>query len=108
MKRQATTFITPPVEDVARHLGALLRQARLARQWTIAELAERARVGVATLKRMERGAASVSLGAWLSVFEPLGLLPLLKNLEDPNSAALLDETRTRRARRKRVAADLDF
>lgn len=108
MKHAAKTYVTPDVEEVARHLGTLLRQRRLARHWTLAELAERARVGTATVKRMEKGAPSVSMAMWLSVFERLGMLPLLKALEDPAAAALLDETRTKRARRKLVTADLDF
>ncbi|HTY51452.1 MAG TPA: helix-turn-helix domain-containing protein [Steroidobacteraceae bacterium] len=108
MKRQAEPFTTPIAQEVARHLGALVRQGRLARRWTVAELAERARVGTATLKRIEKGAPSVSLGVWLSVFERLGLLPLLKELEDPAAAALLNETRAKRVRHKSAPADLDF
>lgn len=108
MKRRSSNFTTPPAEEAARHLGALIRQGRLARQWTLAELAERARVGTATLKRIEKGAPSVSLGVWLSAFECLGMLPLLNRLDDPAAAALLNETRAQRARRKPVAADLDF
>ena len=108
MKRSAAHFTTPAADEAARHLGALVRQARLARQWTLAELAERARIGTATLKRVEKGASSVSLGVWLSVFERLALLPLLKNLRDPSAAALLDQTRAKRARRKQVMPDLDF
>ncbi len=108
MKRQAQKFTNLPAEETARILGTLVRQGRLARQWTIAELAERARIGTATLKRIEKGATSASLGVWLSVFERLGLLPLLNELDDPASAALLNQTRTKRARRKPAAADLDF
>lgn len=106
MKRRTLNFTTPAAEEASRHLGALVRQARLARRWTIEELAERARIGTATLKRIEKGAPSATLGAWLSAFERLGLLPLLTALEDPASEALLNETRTKRARRAR--ADLDF
>jgi len=108
MKRSAQTFASPPAEDVARHLGALVRQGRLARRWTVAELAERARVGTATLKRIEKGATSASLGVWLAVFERLGLLPLLKTLQDPGAAALLDATRVQRARHRPAPTDLDF
>ncbi len=108
MKRSTTSFTTPPADEAARHLGSLVRQGRLARQWTLAELAERARMGTATLKRIEKGAPSVSLGVWLSAFECLGLLPLLNKLDDPAAAALLNETRAKRARRKGAAADLDF
>lgn len=108
MKRQNHSFTSPPAKEVALHLGALVRQGRLARQWTQVDLAERSRMGTATLKRIEKGAPSVSLGVWLSAFELLGMLPLLKKLDDPVSAALLNETRTKRARRKESASDLDF
>ncbi len=108
MKRQTTHFTTPAADAAARHLGALVKQGRLARQWTVAELAERARIGTATLKRIEKGAGSASLAVWLSVFERLGLLPLLTNLQDPAAAALLNETRMKRARRKPAPTDLDF
>ena len=108
MKNDIATAKTPLVAEAALHLGSLVRQRRLARQWTLAELAERARVGTATLKRMEKGAPSVSLGVWLLVFERLGLLTLIKDLNDPAAAALLDETRAKRARRRRPATDLDF
>jgi transcriptional regulator with XRE-family HTH domain len=108
MKREVSAFTTPTVDQTARHLGALLRQRRLARRWTLAELAERARVGLATLKRIEKGAPSVSLGVWLSVFERLGLISLLQELADPTAAALLDETRAKRVRRKKSDTELDF
>jgi transcriptional regulator with XRE-family HTH domain len=108
MKRSTSRSISPAAQAAARHLGALVRQGRLARQWTIAELAERAAVGVATLNRIEKGASSASLGVWLPVFERLGLLPLLQNLSDPAAQALLDDTRAKRVRRKPATSDLDF
>lgn len=108
MKRPAKTFTTPAADAAARHLGALVRQGRLARRWTLAELAERARIGTATLKRVEKGEGSVSLAVWLAVFERLGLLPLLMKLQDPAASALLDETRAKRARRKPASTELDF
>lgn len=108
MRRRETQFASPPTLKTGRHLGALVRQARLARAWTLSELAERARVSLATIKRIEGGSLSASLGAWLSVLERLGLLSPLSELRDPASAALLDATRIRRARRKAPDADLDF
>jgi transcriptional regulator with XRE-family HTH domain len=108
MKRKAQTFTTPAADEVARHLGDLIRQARLARRWTMADLAERARLGTATITRIEKGASSASLSAWLSALECLGLLPLLKNLQDPVAEALLNETRIQRARRRAPSEDLDF
>lgn len=108
MKRRESEFSNPSAEAAGHHLAALVRQARLARQWTLAELAERARVSPATLKRMEGGALSTSLGAWLAVLERVGLLPLLMGLRDPASEALLNETRAKRPRRKSAGSDLDF
>ena len=107
MQRRESDFATPAAQRTAAHLGGLVRQARLARAWTQQALAERARISLATLKRLEGGAVEVSLGGWLSVLECLGLLPLLGELRDPASAAVLDATRTQRAR-ARKRDDLDF
>lgn len=107
MQRKESDFATPAAQSTAAHLGKLVRQARLARMWTQQALAERARLSLATLKRLEGGAVEVSLGGWLSVFECLGLLPLLRELRDPASAAVLDATRMQRAR-PRQREDLDF
>ena len=107
MRRKEAEFATPAASKAAAHLGDLVRQARLARSWTQQGLAERARISLATLKRMEGGAVEVSLGGWLAVFESLGLLSLLTMLHDPASAALLDATKAKRARRGQ-RDDLDF
>jgi transcriptional regulator with XRE-family HTH domain len=108
MRRNEAAFASPPMLDVARHFAALVKQARLARGWTQAELAERARISAPTMHRLEQGAIESSLGAWLAVFERLGLLPRLAEISDPVSKALLDETRPKRPRRKTSAPDLDF
>lgn len=107
MRRKEAEFASPAATKAAAHLGDLVRQARLARSWTQQALAERARISLATLKRMEGGAVEVSLGGWLAVLESLGLLSLLATLRDPASAALLDATKAKRARRSR-RDDLDF
>lgn len=108
MKRQESRFASPPVKATGQHLGALVRQARIARNWTMAELAERARVSLATLKRIEGGSLSTSLGAWLAVFERVGLMSRLGELRDPVSEALLDATRAKRPRGRSATSDLDF
>ncbi len=107
MRRKEIDFATPATAKAAAHLGSLVRQARLARAWTQHGLAERARISLATLKRMEGGAVEVSLGGWLAVFESLNLLPLFDALRDPASASVLDATRAQRARSRR-RDDLDF
>lgn len=108
MRRSELTFASPLALRAGHHLGTLVRQGRLARAWTLAELAERARVSLATLKRIESGSLSASLGAWLAVLERVGLLTALTELRDPTSAALLDATRIQRVRRKAPDSDLDF
>lgn len=108
MKRQESAFASPPAEATGHHWGALVRQARLARKWTLAELAERARVSLATLKRIEGGSLSTSLGAWLAVLERVGLMSRLAELRDPTSETLLNETRAKRPRGKSAKSDLDF
>ncbi len=108
MRRNEALFATPPAGQTAKHLAGLVHTARLARGWTLPTLAERARVSMATLRRIESGSVSASLGAWLSVLEPLGLLPRLAQLSDPASQALLDETRAKRGRKSMPARDLDF
>lgn len=107
MRRKEADFATPAAVKAAVHLGDLVRQARLARSWTQQGLAERARISLATLKRMEGGAVEVSLGGWLAVFESLGLLSLFSALRDPASAAILETTKAKRVRSGK-RDDLDF
>src|SRR5271154_1779339 len=52
----------PTVYEASALLGAEIRQARLARRWTIRELAERAGISPATLQKVEHGNPSVALG----------------------------------------------
>ena len=52
----------PTVYEAAELLGAEITQARIARRWTVRELAERAGISPATLQKVERGTPSVSLG----------------------------------------------
>jgi transcriptional regulator with XRE-family HTH domain len=108
MRRQEQQFASPKVLAASVRLGRLVRTARLARNWTQRELAERARVSIATLRRIESGAVEASLGAWLAAFESLGLLPLFTSLDDPSSRALLEGTQAKRSRRRRDGAELDF
>jgi transcriptional regulator with XRE-family HTH domain len=52
----------PTVHEAAELLGAEIKQARIARRWTVRELAERAGVSPSTLQKVERGNPNVSLG----------------------------------------------
>jgi ribosome-binding protein aMBF1 (putative translation factor) len=61
------------VADTARRLGAVVRQARLARRWSQPELAAAAAVGLRTLRRIETGGVSPASVAWFSVLTALDL-----------------------------------
>ena len=58
----------------ARDLGAAVRDARLQRGWTQAELADRIHVSRQWVISLERGKASAELGAALRAVAALGLV----------------------------------
>ncbi|MDQ3161035.1 MAG: helix-turn-helix domain-containing protein [Pseudomonadota bacterium] len=107
MRTTAADFTTPETRRTAKHLGRLVREARLARRMPQTELAIRAKTSKLTVIRIEKGAVETALGTWLSVLEQLGLLGHILSIEDPISAEL---AKTRIARRARLSAkpDLDF
>lgn len=107
MRRSVSQAVTPAVAATATHLGALVRQARLARRWTQATVAERAKLSKPTYVRLERGGVEVSLGAWLSVLDVLGLLGAIDEIRDPASEIRLKQSQAQRAR-PRTRQDLDF
>lgn len=107
MRPVADEFAGPEVRKAARHLAKLVREARLARRMPQRELAARARTSVPTLQRMEKGAVETSLGTWLSVMQHVGLLAPINEMRDPTSAVLLEQHKTRRARRV-ADRDLEF
>jgi transcriptional regulator with XRE-family HTH domain len=61
------------VREAAELLGAEIVQARLARRWTVRELAERAGISPATLQKVERGNPSVALGTAFDVATLVGV-----------------------------------
>ena len=108
MHRNETDFANPTIVRTGVHLGALVRQARVARRWTLAGLAQRSRISLATLKRIERGSVAASMGAWLAVLEHAGLIHHLMAIRDPTSEALLFDRQVKRSRKKAQQADLGF
>ena len=83
MRRPEVAFASPKSASVAADLGRAVRLARLGRNLTQSDFAERARVSVATLQRIERGDPAVSFTSWLSAMEASSLLPALKAVADP-------------------------
>lgn len=86
-------------------LGADLSAARRRRRLTMALLAERALVSVSTLRRVERGDPSVSMGIYATVLFVLGLAGGLGSLADVRGdeigLALEDERLPQRVRSPR-------
>lgn len=61
------------VRNAAQLLGAQIRQARIERHWSAQELAERAGISVDTLRKVERGDPTVSLGVAFDVAALVGV-----------------------------------
>jgi transcriptional regulator with XRE-family HTH domain len=100
MRRPEASFASPISASVAVQLGRAIRLARLGRNLTQADFAERARVSVATLQRIEHGDPAVSFTSWLSAMETGSLLPLLKAAADPSADARGDAQRQMDQRRR--------
>jgi transcriptional regulator with XRE-family HTH domain len=64
---------TAETDDVLRALGAQVRLARRALNWTAAELADRSGVSARTVTQLERGAPSVSIGNAVKIATTAGV-----------------------------------
>lgn len=69
-----TSAQLPPVTRILRGLGENIRLARLRRRIPATSLAERAGMSRPTLRSLERGEASITLGALANVLNSLGLV----------------------------------
>lgn len=107
MKSKGTANVTPRGQRTTKHLAGLVQRARLARNLTQADLAERARVSPGSIHRLERAEPGVALWVWLNAMEALGQLELLEALRDPLTEALMTSAAPKRAGSAR-APDLDF
>ena len=77
MRREEEKFVSGEVKAAAKRLARIIRTTRLARNMTQEAAAQRARMSAYTWMKIERGDVSVSMGAWLSALECLGLLGAL-------------------------------
>src|SRR5262245_42169535 len=100
MQRPEAPFATPETRAAAQRLGAAIRQARLARNMSLADCAERARTSRNTLIRIEQGDVAVRIGSWLSAMEVCNVLHLLASASDPDADALGKAERQREARKR--------
>lgn len=87
-----TAPLSPALENILKTLGENIKLARLRRKITTTMLAERAGMSRVTLRKVENGSGSVTLGAYASVLFCLGLEQdlLLIGKDDPLGRRLQD------------------
>jgi len=95
--------ILPALERIMMGLGERIRAARLRRNLTTSMVAERAGISLPTLRQIEQGKATPSLGAYAQVLLVLGLETDLEDVakEDLLGQQLQDAGLPQRARRPR-------
>jgi transcriptional regulator with XRE-family HTH domain len=68
-----TAQLLPSTEELLFQFGGRLRLARQRRRLTAKQVAERAGMTPMTLRSLERGGTGVTMGAYLSVMQVLGI-----------------------------------
>ena len=100
MKRE-TTSLLPKHARLLANLGENLRLARLRRQLSTEQVAERAGVSRSTLHALEKGSAGTSLGKFLQVLVVMGLEADLTRLAtDDVLGRKLEDARLTESRRR--------
>ena len=92
---------SPKVDRVCRQLGSQIKRSRLARKLSQELVAERSRVSLSTLKRIESGDPVVAMGSYLMVLLSLGILPEGLSIKDELGEELLQMDERERAPRTR-------
>ncbi len=95
---------TPHLERIFAQLGENIRLARLRRRFSAAIVAERAGIARNTLRAIERGESNVTIGAYVSVLNSLGLENDLTSLarDDELGRKLQDAGLPTKARAPRI------
>ena len=73
MKRAASDFMLEGVEDLLVQIGSNIKTARMNRNMTISELANRVHVDEKTISRLESGKPSSNLKNLISILVVFGL-----------------------------------
>ncbi|MCH8533112.1 MAG: helix-turn-helix domain-containing protein [Saccharospirillum sp.] len=102
-------FLTSAAQDGLRRLGGNISISRKRRRMSQEDVASRAGIGVATLRRLEKG-ESVSLDILANVLVALNLEDTLLSVADPQSDEVglaLERRNTPKRIRKRESDELD-
>jgi transcriptional regulator with XRE-family HTH domain len=95
-----------PVSSELTQLGAAVRRSRVARNESQSALAQRLGIAERTLRAVEKGDATVSVGVFMSALWAVGLGQLSVPVTEQAARAAASGAR-KRARRKALALD-DF
>lgn len=116
MSKKIFLFKAPPyaIERNLVKLGANLRTARIRRQLTLAQVAEKIGAGVRAIADAEKGKVSTGIGVYVALLWVYGLIDQLAEVADPiNDAegqqlALMREKTRARRKKKNKGLDNDF
>ena len=85
MKRAASDFMLEGVEDLLVQIGSNIKTARMNRNMTISELANRVHVDEKTISRLESGKPSSNLKNLISILVVFGLEDSLLSIANPQN-----------------------
>ncbi len=113
MARKNTLTSAPPyaVEQALRRLSANLRTARLRRNLTIEDVAEKIGTGRRAVMEAEKGKASTSAAVYIALLWAYDLLDQMSDLADPaldEEGLTLSPSRERARARAKEGLDSDF
>ena len=112
--RNALTTTPPyPVEQTIRQIGANLRTARLRRNLSIEQVAEKIGAGSRAIRAAEQGRVSTGVGVYIALLWAYDLLDPAMELADPGKdetglSYLAEKERQRASARNRTMLDNDF
>ena len=88
MKKPSSQFLMFGVEELLQQVGQNIKTARIRRNLTILELANRVHVDERTISRLEKGDPSINFKNLVTVLMVLGLEDSVFDLADPNADEL--------------------
>lgn len=100
MRRNLKRLIPPDSLAVFAAIGAALKRARVARNFTLDAAAGRSGVSRASIARMERGDPSVAFGAYGAYLHLLGLFSQVAEACEPAQDALGEHLRAQQVRQR--------